>query len=357
MVLHLTVEGHGELEFDVKKILNAGYTGRDQREVQRHIDELKKKGIAAPRSIPEFFPKLSDRITNAGRIEVLSEDTTSGEAEFVLLFSRDGLYVGVGSDHTDRRIEQYSDLASKQMCPNVLSSTVWRYEEVETHWDDLILRSWVDRHGERQLYQDAKLEAFMPVELLIEEIRKATRGDDTNGLVFYSGTIPTVDGEMCFSPYFETVLIDRRLERSIRCYYAVEPIAWFTGEIRTAAHTGGDEMAKPEMEIQDIEHIPWQPVVGAGVSGSGIYERILSKDPKTGNYTRLLKVEPGVETAELLSHDVWEEIWVVEGKMIDKGKNLVLTKGMYGCRPPGMKHGPYSYPEGVVCLEWRYRAQ
>lgn len=355
MVLHLTIEGHGALEFEVKKILNAGYTGRDQREVQRHIDELKKEGIAAPKSIPEFFPKLTSRITNADKIEVLSENTTSGEAEFVLLFGGEQLYVGVGSDHTDRRVEQYSNLASKQMYPNILSATVWRYEEVEARWDKLTLRSWVEKHGQRQLYQEAKLEAFMGVEALIAEIKKVTSGN-MNGLVFYSGTIPTISGDMCFSPNFEAELVDKQLERSIRCYYSIEPITWFTGEMKIA-DTEGDEMAKPEMEIQDIEHIPWRPVVGAGVSGRGIYEKILSKDPKTGNYTRLLKVEPGVETTELLSHDVWEEIWVVEGKMIDKGKNLVLTKGMYGCRPPGMKHGPYSYPEGVICLEWRYRSQ
>jgi len=67
-------------------------------------------------------------------------------------------------------------------------------------------------------------------------------------------------------------------------------------------------------------------------------------------------VEPGVETSETLSHDVWEEIYVLEGTYIDKGKNITLKPGMYGCRPPGMKHGPYSFPEGVLCLEMRYRA-
>ena len=116
-------------------------------------------------------------------------------------------------------------------------------------------------------------------------------------------------------------------------------------------------MAKPEMEIQNIDHIPWQPVTGAGVSGPGVYQKILSVDAETGNFTRLLKFEPGVETTETLSHDVWEEIWVIKGSLIDKKKNLVLTEGMYGCRPPGMEHGPYSAPTGCITFEIRYRAQ
>ncbi len=114
-------------------------------------------------------------------------------------------------------------------------------------------------------------------------------------------------------------------------------------------------MAKPEMEIQNVDHIPWQPVTGGGVSGAGSYEKILSMDPETGNFTRLLRVEAGVETAETLSHDVWEEIYIIEGKYIDKGKNITLTTGMYGCRPPGMKHGPYKFLESSLMLEMKYR--
>jgi len=114
-------------------------------------------------------------------------------------------------------------------------------------------------------------------------------------------------------------------------------------------------MAKPEMEIQNVDHIPWRPVAGGGVSGAGAYEKILSMDTETGNYTRLLRVEAGVETTEVLSHDVWEEIYIIEGKYTDKGKNITITSGMYGCRPPGMKHGPYIFHEKALMLEMRYR--
>ena len=43
MVLKLTIEGGGKLDFQVRKILNAGYTARDQSGVQKHIEELRKE--------------------------------------------------------------------------------------------------------------------------------------------------------------------------------------------------------------------------------------------------------------------------------------------------------------------------
>ncbi len=33
---------------------------------------------------------------------------------------------------------------------------------------------------------------------------------------------------------------------------------------------------------------------------------------------------------------------------------MYLEKGMYACRPPGMKHGPYRTETGCVTLEVRY---
>ncbi len=236
MILQLTVEERGKLDFDVKKILNAGYTARNQDEVRKHIDELTKARGIPPLSVPEFFPKITDRITTADKITVLSENTTSGEAEFVLLFNQDKIYVGVGSDHTDRVLGQQNMLASKQVCPNVISTEVWLYEEVESHWDDLILRSWVLKDKKRQLYQEARLKTFMKVEELINKI-KSQIVDSLGGTVFYSGTVPTISGEICCSSYFEVKLIDEKRGKSIGCAYSVEPITWFKGEIDVAYKT------------------------------------------------------------------------------------------------------------------------
>ena len=60
-------------------------------------------------------------------------------------------------------------------------------------------------------------------------------------------------------------------------------------------------MPKPEIEFVDADtHFEWSPVEGDTL---GIKEKILSVDPVTKSYTRLLKFPPGIETKETLVHD------------------------------------------------------
>jgi hypothetical protein len=117
-------------------------------------------------------------------------------------------------------------------------------------------------------------------------------------------------------------------------------------------------MAKPELEFFDPTSLPWQPVAGsptAGAGGPGVQEKILSHDRATGDVTRLLRFDAGVETTETIAHDFWEEVWILDGEMIDVGKRQTFSAGMYACRPPGMLHGPYRVPRGCMMLEMRYR--
>jgi hypothetical protein len=112
------------------------------------------------------------------------------------------------------------------------------------------------------------------------------------------------------------------------------------------------KMAKPEIEFKDYDtHWPWQPVAGDTL---GIKEKILSEDPGTGDYTRMLKFPPGIETKETLVHDFWEEVLILEGSLYDIVKKETYLPGFYACRPPGMKHGPYRVPYGCVTFEIRY---
>lgn len=108
-------------------------------------------------------------------------------------------------------------------------------------------------------------------------------------------------------------------------------------------------MAKKEQEIHETASIPWLPVAGY----PGIYEKILNQEPETGSVTRLLRYEPGTVFNEVLKHDFYEEIYVLSGTLIDMGKNLTLKAGYYGYRHPGMEHGPYSSPDGMVTFEIR----
>jgi len=111
-------------------------------------------------------------------------------------------------------------------------------------------------------------------------------------------------------------------------------------------------MAKPEIEFLDTDlNFEWRKVEG---DKYGIMEKILSHDPETGNYTRLLKFPPGLETKETLVHDFWEEVLIVEGTLHDMAKDQTYLPGYYACRPPGMIHGPYHIPYGCVTFEIRY---
>ena len=117
-------------------------------------------------------------------------------------------------------------------------------------------------------------------------------------------------------------------------------------------------MGKPELEFFDpleAGDAAWQPV--AGDATGRLSELVLSRDPEGGAFTRLLRFPPGTDTSPngTLTHDVWEEVWIVDGTMRDLRLNQTFSKGMYACRPPGMEHGPWRSDDGCVTFEVRYR--
>jgi hypothetical protein len=116
-------------------------------------------------------------------------------------------------------------------------------------------------------------------------------------------------------------------------------------------------MPKPEREFFSPDTLPWEPVEASptgGVGGRGIVQKVLSRDDETGDVSRLLRFDAGVQTTGTIAHDFWEEVWIVEGELIDLSKQQTFTAGMYACRPPGMEHGPYRVPRGCTTLEIRY---
>ncbi len=218
-----------ELDFSVGKMLNAGYTGRDQASVRRHIEELKEHGVPAPPTVPMFYPVTSDRLVVSQEIEVVGSET-SGEAEFVLLYHHGEWYVGVGSDHTDRRLEAYSVLYSKQVCPNVISARLWPYRDVVDHWDELVLRSWVWQGEQRTLYQEAKLSAMLHPNDLIPLTMEVVSGG-LEGLVLFSGTVPLLTGGFIYGDRFAAQLEDPRRNMELSVDYRVRRIDWFKGTL------------------------------------------------------------------------------------------------------------------------------
>ncbi|WIM11290.1 DUF2848 domain-containing protein [Enhydrobacter sp.] len=211
-------------DVDIDELVIAGWTGRDVAALQRHIEELKAIGVEPPSKVPLYYRLASGLLTQAERIQVLGEDT-SGEAEPVLLGTPDRLWVTVGSDHTDRKVESYGVAVAKQLCPKVLARTAWRFEEVEPHWDRLVLRAFVEEEGRKVLYQEGTLAALRPPRELIAGWRGSPRLPPRVAL--FCGTLPAI-GAIRSSPRFTMELDDPVLGRKLAHAYAVEALPLVT---------------------------------------------------------------------------------------------------------------------------------
>ena len=114
-------------------------------------------------------------------------------------------------------------------------------------------------------------------------------------------------------------------------------------------------MPKEEREFFHHDEVSWTPVgAGTGAAGEGVTEKILNFDRDAGVATRLLRFMPGAETNEVITHEYWEEVYIIEGELHDKSINKTFSSGMSACRPPGMPHGPYTSPVGCTTFEVRY---
>ena len=56
----------------------------------------------------------------------------------------------------------------------------------------------------------------------------------------------------------------------------------------------------------------------------------------------------------LITHDFWEEVYIIDGELHDKSINETFSSGMFASRPPGMPHGPYTSSIGCTTFEVRY---
>ncbi|MDB4877048.1 MAG: hypothetical protein JWM41_3494 [Gemmatimonadetes bacterium] len=191
----------------------AGWAGRDHAAVEAHIRELEALGTPRPSRTPVFYRVASSLLTTRDVLEVVGSET-SGEVEFVLVMQSDGLWVGLGSDHTDRAMERTSVALSKQLCGKVAATQLWRYDDVAPHWDQLVLRSWAHRDGARHLYQEGRFAAILPAEQLLAKYALRPGG------AMFGGTIATVD-RIAPADEFEMELDDPVLGRRLHHRYRI----------------------------------------------------------------------------------------------------------------------------------------
>lgn len=232
MKIQLTLEteaGRSPLAFEYGRMVNAGYVGRNRAQVQAHIDELAAKGIPGPKKVPTLYPVVGRMLVTDPWIEVYSAETC-GEVEYVLLAeNRETIYVGLGSDHTDRKLEEWDIPRSKQVCPNVISRTVWPLKELAGHWDRMVMRSWQEVGGKEVLYQEAELAAIMAPGELMDFVVSRVDGP-LAGTVIFSGTTAALTGGFVYGERLRAELADPVLDRRLTLEYQIRPLDYLEVE-------------------------------------------------------------------------------------------------------------------------------
>jgi len=84
----------------------------------------------------------------------------------------------------------------------------------------------------------------------------------------------------------------------------------------------------------------------------GVTQLTITECPETKVFTRLLRFAPGTKTTATLTHECWEEVYIIEGEFIANGQTY--TAGVTAVRPPHMPHGPFETINGCMTYEVHY---
>ena len=186
------------------RVYNLGSATVDASSAVAHQEEVADVGVRIAFDIPapRIYPMAVSSITTDATIGVHSA-ATSGEAELVLVVQGGELYVGIGSDHTDRELERTSIIWSKQYCPSVLGRRVWRWADIESRWSTLVLESTVDS----ELYQSSLASVFLAPPKILEILgERVTSLPD--GYLVYCGTYTSIDKKIRFGATWTVTLRD-----------------------------------------------------------------------------------------------------------------------------------------------------
>jgi len=184
-------EGVDTRTISLRTAVVAGWTGRDPVAREKHIAELVALGVARPATTPIYYRVSASRLTTAPQIEAVGENS-SGEVEVLLIRDAGKVWVGVGSDHTDRKVETYNVTISKQMCDKPIAPELWPFDDVRDHWDSLILRSWIEESGEQRLYQEGTVAAMLVPQTIVAGFEP--NGELADGTAMFCGTLAARGG-------------------------------------------------------------------------------------------------------------------------------------------------------------------
>ena len=208
------------MSFETMRMYNLGSATRDPNVAVAHQQEVAKSGIHIAFDVPapRIYPIALHALTTDEELFVQTGHT-SGEVEIVLHMA-DQLYVGVGSDHTDRAMETVSIPGSKQACSNHVARKFWAYEEIRKTWDDCVIRSWVDG----RLYQDVGVDVFIAPEDIIAILRERVSNVPKRNFTVFCGTIVSVDKALGYGAHWKYEMEAPGTGRKIGSEYQVVDI-------------------------------------------------------------------------------------------------------------------------------------
>lgn len=214
----VTKQGESALQLDYERVFAIGYAGRDMEKTMEHIRELERDlGVAPPKKIPTIFQLGTYDLTQDKDLHFVGNGTC-GEVEYVIVVKDGKIYIGCGSDHTDRFMEKDNVPKSKKVCAKPIAPVLWDYEELKDHWDSIALNSWQTIDGEEMAYQAGTLADILPVEHILKELDERVGGIDN--CVIFSGTVPTLKGYY-YGTNFRYEMVDDTLGRKISSEYNV----------------------------------------------------------------------------------------------------------------------------------------
>lgn len=188
-MLSFEIAGGPPLAVVPRRLVIAGWTGRDVAAIEHHIEELERLGVRRPSTVPLYYRAARSLLTQDAEVEMLG-GASSGEAEPVLLRHGGRWWLTLGSDHTDREVEGYAVDVSKQLCAKPVARQAWAWDDVAGHADELQLRSFIHEGGDWVAYQAGPLARMRPLMSLAQGLPADVAVED--GLLMFCGTLGAI---------------------------------------------------------------------------------------------------------------------------------------------------------------------
>lgn len=202
--LRFTLDSGEELQYTPRRLFCLAFAGRTKEAREAHAQDVSQSATSSEEPSLGFIPVSAMLITQDKAIEVMG-GLTAGEVEFVLFVSGGEIFVTLGSDHADRRLELLQSDLAKQVCAKPIATRAWRYTDVSANWDKLQMKSETFSDGAWHCSQQAGVNVLLHPDDILNEIRSRNLPLE-DGCVYYCGTVSLEDGRFWYGDKYRVTL-------------------------------------------------------------------------------------------------------------------------------------------------------